>query len=397
MLDFKTLLIVNAVTLFLMALTLPVTMGSKLSPAATSARAALLAQALAWAGYLLTGLLGMAWQAHVPEFVGAAYAAAGMWLMPTFSVACISASTWLMFKALQGWLGERQGERLLLVLVVLSPVGYALAYSSYALRVGWSNALIAAALLVVAYATLHPANESKSSWRWVIFACTVVMAILTATRGVLGAFYTVDYPSFSTPHPVNLLALLMTLVSLVLVNMSVLVAWRQEAEAQLRNHAYTDALTGLHNRHAWELRAPAMFDHAKRHGLPLALLVMDLDFFKRINDTLGHEAGDHVLSLFGQTIEANRRSSDLAARLGGEEFALLLPQTGQDDALLFEQRFRSALKQACIEQPELAVDYSAGLAMIKSGDTSLTAFMARADRRLYRAKASGRGQLQFSG
>jgi len=80
------------------------------------------------------------------------------------------------------------------------------------------------------------------AWRWVIFTCTLILAGFTVARGVMGAFYTELYPSFSTPHPINVLAMLATNVSLVLVNLAALVAWREEAEAKLRSHAYTDAL-----------------------------------------------------------------------------------------------------------------------------------------------------------
>jgi diguanylate cyclase (GGDEF)-like protein len=299
-----------------------------------------------------------------------------------------------MFRALQGWLGPRHGKWLMLALAVLAPLGYALTFDSYPLRVGWSNALLALQLLLVCNATLRPASDLGGGWRWVIFLCTLVMAGFTATRGVLGAFYTQDYPSFSTPHPVNVLALLATNVSLVLVNLAVLVAWREEAESKLRSHAYTDALTGLYNRHHWELRAPAVFDEARRHGNALSLLALDLDYFKRINDTGGHEMGDKVLSLFGRTILENLRSSDLAARIGGEEFVILLPQTDIQAARQFQSRLRIALQQACERDPSLKVDFSAGLANLRQFDTALTSFLARADQALYRAKELGRGRLE---
>jgi diguanylate cyclase (GGDEF)-like protein len=282
----------------------------------------------------------------------------------------------------------------MLALAVLGPLGYALTFDSYPVRVGWSNFLLALQLLLLCGATLRPSSDLGGGWRWVIFLCSLVMAGFTATRGVLGAFYTQDYPSFSTPHPVNVMALLATNVSLVLVNLAVLVAWREEAEAQLRNHAYTDALTGLHNRHHWELRAPAVFDEAIRHGNALSLLTLDLDHFKRINDTHGHDTGDRVLALFGRTVLENLRSSDLAARIGGEEFVILLPQTDLEAARLFEVRLRKALQRNCERHPSLTVDFSAGLASLCGSDTALTAFLSRADRALYRAKEAGRGRLE---
>ncbi|MDE2416815.1 MAG: GGDEF domain-containing protein [Burkholderiales bacterium] len=393
-LDFKTLLVVNAVNLILMAFVLGAIMRNPVSAAAASARASLVVQAIGWAVFMVTSIWGARWSEALPEGIFHVYHALGLWWIPTFSVACTSVSIWLMFRALQGWLGPRHGNWTMLSLAILTPLGYALAYDNYPVRVGWSNTLLAMQLLIVCIATLRPSSDRAGGWRWVIFLCALVMAGFTAARGILGAFYTQEYPSFTTPHPVNVLALLATNVSLVLVNLAVLVAWREEAEAQLRNHAYTDALTGLHNRHHWELRAPAVFDAAIRHGNDLSLLALDLDFFKRINDTHGHDEGDQVLTLFGQTILENLRSSDLAARIGGEEFVILLPQTDQQAARQFEARLRSAFLRNCERDPLLMVNFSAGLASLREVDTALTAFLARADRALYRAKEAGRGRLE---
>jgi diguanylate cyclase (GGDEF)-like protein len=202
------------------------------------------------------------------------------------------------------------------------------------------------------------------------------------------------YPNFAAPHPINIGAQLAANITLVLTTVAVLVAWREEAEAKLREQAYTDNLTGLLNRHGWTERAPALFDQSRRHGIPLALVMLDLDKFKTINDTLGHDVGDRVLQLFGAVLRDQRRSSDLAARMGGEEFALLLPHTEAAAAILIEQRLRNALKTACAAQPQLAVDYSAGLAVLDARDASLSAFMVRADNALYCAKDQGRGRLQ---
>jgi diguanylate cyclase (GGDEF)-like protein len=209
----------------------------------------------------------------------------------------------------------------------------------------------------------------------------------------LGGFFPELYPNFAAPHPINIGAQLAANITLVLTTVAVLVAWRDEAEAKLREQAFTDNLTGLLNRHGWTERAPALFDQSRRYGTPLALLMLDLDKFKAINDTLGHETGDRVLQIFSGVLRSQRRSSDLAARMGGEEFALLLPHTDAAAAVLIEQRLRNALQLACAAQPQLAVDYSAGLAIQDTRDTTLSAFMVRADDALYRAKDAGRGRL----
>jgi diguanylate cyclase (GGDEF)-like protein len=377
-LDISTLLVINAANVLITATALPFIMGRSLSPAATNARASLIMQAVAWIAILLAGL----WVGQWPDQV-----------LSTISIACTSISQWLMFRALQGWLGPRRGERLLTALVILAPVGYAATFHSYALRVGWSNGLLAIQLLIVGAAALRPRSELGGSWRWVILACTWAMAGFTASRGILGALFTELYPTFRTPHPVNVWAMVAANMTLVLGNVAVLVAWREEAEAQLREHAFTDSLTGLLNRHGWDERAPSLFDQARRHKTPLALILVDLDHFKRINDNLGHDTGDQVLRIMGRVLRANRRSGDLAVRMGGEEFALLLPQTSLRAALHVEQRLRLALQEEGIQQPRLRSNYSAGLALATQDDKDLDALVARADTALYQAKAQGRGRM----
>lgn len=377
-LDIDTLLVINAANLLVTAAALPVIMGRQLSPAASNARASLMVQAGAWVAMLLSGL----WPNQWPDQ-----------LLSTLSIACASISQWLMFRALQGWLGPRWGAHLLTVLVILTPVGYAATFDSYPLRVGWANGLLALQLLIVGAATLRPRSALGGNWRWVMLACTWTMAGFTASRGILGAWFTELYPTFTTPHPINVWAMVAANVALVLGNVAVLVAWREEAEAELLEHAFTDSLTGLLNQHGWEGRGPALFDQARRHQTPLALIVLDLDHFKRLNDTLGHNTGNQVLHIVGRVLQANRRSSDLSARLGGAEFGVLLPQTSLRAALHVEQRLRLALQEEGIQEPRLRVGYSAGLAMAGPQDADLTALMERAYTAMHQAKAQGRGRM----
>ena len=380
-LDIESLLVVNAANLIVMAATLPLIMGRQLSKAAASARNSLLIQALGVIAIVLSGLWPAQWANHLTSAI---------------AVSLLALGQWLMFRALAGWLGPRRGELLLKSTIVLAPVGYLLLSHSFQMRTVWANLMMISQLLLLAQATLWPATRLGGRWRWVIFGCTLTMALFTAARTVLVVFFSAQYPNFLAPHPVNVISMLAANVTLVLAMVATLVAWREEAEAQLRDQAYTDALTDLANRHGWGERAPVLFDHARRHNHPLALIMLDLDHFKRINDTQGHETGDQVLQRVSQVLRENRRTSDLAARLGGEEFAVLLPHTSQEAALLFEQRLRQALFSFSESQPVLAVNYSAGLAMLTPVDRNITALMARADGALYQAKALGRGRIEIA-
>ncbi|PQA78481.1 GGDEF domain-containing protein [Rhodoferax sp. TS-BS-61-7] len=377
-LNVLTILVLTALNLSTVSVALLLIMGKGISRAARLAQFSLLSQTLGWVAIISSGFVF------------------GHWLDPVLSTAAMvlaSVANYLMFLALQAWLGPRPNQRALIALMVLMPLGYALSFEHYSLRVGYANLMFALQLTIVAQAALGPRQPGGLRWRALVCLCYAAVACASLARGVLGAFYPELYPTFDAPHIVNVLAQLTANMALVLTTVAVLVAWREEAEGQLREQAFTDNITGLLNRHGWDDRAPALFDQARRHNTPLALILLDLDHFKRVNDTQGHEVGDQVLRLVGKVLQSNRRSSDLAARIGGEEFALLLPQTDKRAALHVEQRLRLALLEEGIQQPTLRVGYSAGLALLQAGDRKLTDFMVRADAALYQAKAQGRGRL----
>ena len=373
-----TILVLTALNLTTVSLALPLIMGRRISRAAQLAQLSLIAQTVGWVCIISSGFAG------------------GHWLDPvlsTGSMVSASVANYLMFLALQQWLGVRPHQRLLIVLVVLMPLGYAAGFQYYSWRVGFANVLFAGQLLIVAWAAMRPQTDSSLPWRALLTACYASVAAASLARGVMGAFYPELYPSFDAPHAINVAAQVTANVALVLSAVAVLVAWREEAEAQLRDQAINDGLTRLHNRNYWTDHASVLFDQARRHGQPLALITLDLDHFKQINDTLGHDVGDQVLRLVGRVLQANRRSSDLVARIGGEEFAMLLPQTDLAAALHVEQSLRQAMQQEVTRHPTLKVTHSAGLAMLQPEDASWTGFMVRADRALYQAKAQGRDRV----
>ena len=372
-LDFVTLLAITATNLFMLSAALPLIMGRHAGPAARWVRASLLLQGLAWAAIIASSY---AWDQT----------------LSTVSMAANALAQWAIFEALAIWLGPRPGRRLMQALVVAIPLGYTLGFGHYAFRVGWANLLLAALLLTVARATLYPAKPASRRWRLLLLACLATMAGFTAARGVLGAF-TDAYPSFRTPHPVNIAAALAANVTLVLGTVALLVAWRDEAEQQLRTLAMTDALTGLLNRRGFEAHGQALCARATRQRLPLAALLLDLDHFKRINDAYGHEAGDRALALFARLAQSIAGPDDTVCRFGGEEFGVLLLRAGQDAVRRFDQRLRKRLQAESAATLGFAIDYSAGAALWRGDEEDLAALMARADAALYAAKEQGRRQL----
>ena len=166
----------------------------------------------------------------------------------------------------------------------------------------------------------------------------------------------------------------------------------QEANQMLERLARQDALTGLNNRRAADERLLEEFQRWGRSGATYALLLMDIDFFKRVNDTYGHEEGDRVLQHVAELLRQQVRSTDFLARFGGEEFLALLPDTDREGAQVMAEKLRAQVEASPLE-PVGRVTLSIGLALIKAGDTDPEAALRRADAALYRAKGAGRNRV----
>lgn len=179
--------------------------------------------------------------------------------------------------------------------------------------------------------------------------------------------------------------------------------WRRRdaLETRLSEQSETDALTGLPNRRGFRARAREALLLARRQDTPCAVVAMDLDRFKSINDGHGHAAGDVVLRGVGAAIRTAVRGGDVGGRLGGEEFALLLPGDDLMEAVSVAERLRG-LVRATVPHPaggEAAVTLSAGVAAVGPGDpaVAIEAALAAADRALYDAKRQGRDRVLVAG
>ncbi len=164
---------------------------------------------------------------------------------------------------------------------------------------------------------------------------------------------------------------------------------------QMERLAMTDALTGISNRRHFTDMANKEVGRARRYGHPLTVLSFDIDNFKGINDGLGHATGDEVLRRIAETVDAELRGSDVFARMGGDEFVILSPQTDLPAALHIAERLRSAMKRMSVpENPHsLKITASIGIATWRRSDGLIDATIARADEALYRAKKAGRDRI----
>ncbi len=164
---------------------------------------------------------------------------------------------------------------------------------------------------------------------------------------------------------------------------------------RLEHLSHHDALTGLLNRRAIEYLMEREAQRLHRFGEPFSVLMVDIDYFKRINDRLGHAAGDAVLCAVAQTLQTQAREIDRAARFGGEEFCVLLPHTLHDGALLAAERLRHAISQINVPwgDEKVTVTISTGLATANDSHETLSSLLSRCDDALYQAKREGRNKV----
>lgn len=226
-----------------------------------------------------------------------------------------------------------------------------------------------------------------------VFACH---ALFYAARSFVA-------PVVVSIHGEEVLALVaeMTMYEAVLFTvampMSLLALVREEDRASLLASARTDFLTGLNNRQGFFELAPRRLGIAGQ-GAPHALLAFDLDHFKAINDRHGHEAGDRILRLFAEIAREAAGPDSMSARLGGEEFAILLPDVTRADAHAIGQNIARRFTEAALRHdgPGIPATVSIGLAEASGSDADLTALLAAADRALYRAKMLGRNRIEIA-
>lgn len=375
--DIASLLCALTLSMLTIAVALPAVMG-RVNQAAHRAQVGIALQAGGWVLLLASGL-----------------APPGSLLdrmLSTLSMAGIAGGVAHNASAFDLWCGRTAPSRTPLFIAVLLTTGYCAGFSNYAFRVGWANGLLALEMALVAVTLGRRPLVPVGRWRWLLVLSLSAQTIATAWRGVLGAFFTADFPTFMTPHPVNVAFALVSNVTAVLSLAGILLAHRDEAARALESLASVDDLTGVFNRRAWLAQARHDMALSVRYQHPLAVLMLDLDYFKQINDTRGHEGGDRALAFFAKALKAECRNGDVLCRYGGEEFCVLMNHADQAATLAFDQRLRRHLADAAPRELGHVIGYSAGIAVRESDDDTLEDMLRRADQALYKAKAAGRSR-----
>lgn len=169
-------------------------------------------------------------------------------------------------------------------------------------------------------------------------------------------------------------------------------------EEELLRLASTDPLTGVLNRREFRAIAEKEVMRSKRYGRPLSLLIMDIDHFKVINDSYGHAAGDKALQHLTKLCSSSLRTMDVICRWGGEEFVIMLPETGMKGAVVIAERLRSSIEETDFINNNNKIDFtvSVGVSAFKQGDDDIDGVLSRADSSLYMAKENGRNKVVAS-
>jgi diguanylate cyclase (GGDEF)-like protein len=250
-------------------------------------------------------------------------------------------------------------------------------------------------LIAAALAAVPGAGDGAILYVWPVLWTTFFFgpkggAAIVALIGVAHAGVLIALPAASS-YPGRWLDVMASCSVLVFVT-ALLTRRNRELLEQLAAEARTDALTGLLNRRGFDERAEIELTRSRRDGSSVAVVIFDIDYFKRINDEWGHDTGDAVLARTSGILASQVRDIDVVARLGGEEFAVLMPASDGEGAAAVADRVRSAVAGA--ESRGLpAVRMSAGLAAAQAPET-LQALLQAADVALYRAKRAGRDRTE---
>jgi diguanylate cyclase (GGDEF)-like protein len=294
----------------------------------------------------------------------------------------------LMNKAIAEFVN--QGRRVWLFLLGLSAlmsiatVRYTLWPENHTLRVAFISVVaIAAAASSATLLFLSLRSGAKIS--------TIVMGVLFsmyATTNTVRLFDVWRFPQQSLYH--------IWLDRTIIAGLSFGFLWMTNARlrASLEELACTDALTGTLNRRAIERQTQRVFDPSRRHNGTIAVLMLDIDQFKKINDSYGHHAGDLALCAVANCLRSTMRAGDLIARLGGDEFLVIMPNTGASAAQLAASRVHTHLDRLRVscDTGEFGMKASIGVTSIGSSNLTLEDLLKLGDRALYAAKANGRGE-----
>jgi len=279
----------------------------------------------------------------------------------------------------------------------LGIVWFAQVQPDYPMRVYIATVSLGGFLLLLLWPLRHALRRGGSTAQRVMLLVLLGAAVGWFFHMVELVFGDVPAPGLLDSTPGNVAQMIYSAVEPVFASVGFLLMYNEMAQAELRRLARTDPLTGTLNRLALDEMAREMF---RRHApSTMAVLMIDVDYFKAINDRFGHAGGDRMLAALARGIGCCLRKGDVLGRVGGEEFLVLLPGLGIDDALALAERLRMTVArlQVVLDGEPQSVTVSIGAAARDATDAQPSTLIHRADRALYAAKNAGRNQVAALG
>lgn len=268
-------------------------------------------------------------------------------------------------------------------------------------RIFFGSLVFGGQIVLILHTLLGDSDSRAGRAWWLLFCTTAVMLPLFAIRAVISFFGLMQFStpdSGTAPSPFQLFMFAGMIAMSMLGSMGFILMIMEKADRKIRSLAMIDSLTGNYNRRAFMEMAEKEYAYSQRNGLPLAVLMLDIDYFKKVNDEYGHLAGDAVLVAVAKLLSAGLRKQDTLGRWGGEEFCILLPNTNDEGAMILAEKLRLLIVNTPIHALDkvLSITTSIGVTVCTPGcKTCMQSFpqlLNDADAALYQAKRQGRNQ-----
>lgn len=313
--------------------------------------------------------------------IALAFAAYGLALRRFYQLPARAGLLWLMVAlavATSAWWGLVQPDLTQRLIAISLVLAWMLGYSAW---------------------TIYRRSDARGPIRHVAGGAFLFSSLIMAYRAVVLVYDPGQVTTVFQLTHVQLLTYALGGILPVVATLGFLLLCTERSQSELERAARVDYLTGVYNRRAIEELGTRAIAAARRHGMSLAALVVDIDHFKRINDELGHAAGDHALVRAVERIRDELRAEDLLGRLGGEEFIVLMPSTDSSSAVAAAERIREAFsaQPLVLGEQRRPVTLSIGVAVLAPADRQFSQLLQRADRAMYAAKKAGRDLVMADG
>ena len=345
-----------------------------------------------WARSYLCGLLlaiALLARQHAPE-----------WLLPVVTAVLTFLATWLNVAATRAYTGRSPWQPAYLALALAIMLGLSIHLSWWQPNPTLRLALVFGVngtLMLLSARAMFTAGMRLAPERYLFTLACGVQGLSVLAGSLILLIGHVDLSDSERFRTVFQYVVLSSIVMLVMRAFGVLMLANAYITAELRHFAERDPLTSVYNRRSFMTLLDKSVNLMQRMHSPLSLLGLDLDHFKRINDTWGHGSGDQALRHFVQLVSDHLRNEDVIGRVGGEEFLIFLPNTGLEAAAGVAERLRALIEAQPVAGPHgpIALTVSIGVTLIAQGEAQEAA-LQRVDEAMYRAKAKGRNRVELA-